>query len=1377
MICLIKKSYFKKVFKRAGMLFLVFAMLITETVSFATITDKNGVNIPNWSTVYKDAEGYTELVSDTVHSGNNALHLVKTSPLDGNQKYINLYNLAPIEKGKTYVYGCWIKADKAIKINMYFTDSGMENLSALGHTWDWKKVEFKITAPHTNANQAIGFMCYGAAKDIWIDDVFVYEVDENGNYVGENRIANNPGFELSTAAAASSDTKTDESVIWRDKQINNAEDYLSVSSELPLFKRNIKIDGDLSDWNGADSVDFLRYFKMTNYKGECTITATLKTAYDDKYFYFLVEADDPVHCDTGMYYWSSDSLQFMLTSQEGVFGEEIGIQYITSGKPYCTNENIEFSTGRNGNITYYEVAVPWGTYIPEKPGEFWFNAALNNNDGNERIYCLELDDGITNSKNADKAKKMVPMSDGDKTLTYLTAQDKNPMLPDGELGPKLSIINLGEATTAEIDLSDGSAEKVNLAANSFLEKKFSVKKHNFGSNTLEVDVKFPQKTVAAKFDYVALPDAAAVEEYRDKYTQKITELREKAAKLNKSGITTDYEYIDLNMAERSVEVLARLQAQGDYDVVVYNINALEEILSKCETALAAYESGEKKSMAVPKLADGKVVMKGNSFYGKTVTNGVEEYRPVYLASMILGWENRDEMPVWSGFGFNAMPLWVSFGEVVGQAESPAVWKKQRGSVDYSDADIVVTDEESHSGKHSVKFVNRTPETPGYGTYIYQSVIPEPNTKYTLKFSAKGNLNGMQVRFGNTTVLSGTTDEWKDYTLSWTSGENPTLTDIVVRTGDITDGAYIDDIILCKEDSDANIIKNGEFEMYYKKWEDTEFGVDYSKIDEVCDALRRAEFYNIKIAVDMMIHDPNEYLYTLENAKDEGKAYGVFMKTNPTAPSVEKAVRIFYRAVLPKIKEYDSLAVIDTHNEPTFNTSDSTYYKPFYTQFLIDKYGTVEKLNEVYNSDYATFEEIEMPTVRDTSMYFYDWQVFNESVLTDYFKVVAEEMAALAPEVPYSAKYMAETSPTLAENTLKWGIDFEKIEPYVTIAGNDAFAYLGGTTIQTKLAWYDIQHSLNGTAVADWENHIIIDHKTINLDPRQYNWLITNIWQGAIHYIAADEVWLWGINDEKENGVFRNTTMQYRADCMSGIGKTMSDINRLSYEVDAFKNEAADVGLFYSHASRTLDTSHASAFYESYCNTLYNGYKPCIITESHISDLNNYKVFVVPEALHTSRKSIETVINYAKNGGRVILLGENTFKYDLNNIEHPRELIDELYSVSEVIPTGTQPGEKKTAIAAQLFEILGDRYDEVLKPSYSLIDADTGEKVKNTEWLAVESDGGVIVNMLNYEWGAAKKVKLVIGGKVLTGENLLSGDSVGEVPSLEPYTPTFVKYNK
>lgn len=43
---------------------------------------------------------------------------------------------------------------------------------------------------------------------------------------------------------------------------------------------------------------------------------------------------------------------------------------------------------------------------------------------------------------------------------------------------------------------------------------------------------------------------------------------------------------------------------------------------------------------------------------------------------------------------------------------------------------------------------------------------------------------------------------------------------------------------------------------------------------------------------------------------------------------------------------------------------------------------------------------------------------------------------------------------------------------------------------------------------------------------------------------------------------------------------------------------------------------------------------------------------------------------------------------------------------------------------------------------------------------VESDGGVIVYMLNYEWGAAKKVKVVADDKVLTGENLLSGDSVG-----------------
>ena len=247
--------------------------------------------------------------------------------------------------------------------------------------------------------------------------------------------------------------------------------------------------------------------------------------------------------------------------------------------------------------------------------------------------------------------------------------------------------------------------------------------------------------------------------------------------------------------------------------------------------------------------------------------------------------------------------------------------------------------------------------------------------------------------------------------------------------------------------------------------------------------------------------------------------------------------------------------------------------------------------------------------------------------------------------------------------------------------------------------------------------------------------------------------------------------------MSGIGRTMGDINRLSYEIEAFKDKTADVGLFYSHTSRTLDVSHASAFYEAYCNTLYNGQKPYVVTESHISDMNNYKIFVVPEALHASRETVEAVIEYARNGGSVILLGEDCFKYDLNDIEHSAELIKALHSVAEIVPTGTQPGERKTAIASQMFDILSVRYDETLKPEYSLIDAETGEKVKNTEWLAVEYNGNVIVNILNYEWSTPKKVKLVTNGKMLAGEDLLRGEMVGDVVIINPYTPTFIKYSK
>ena len=257
----------KKAFKRISVLILVVAMFAIQSIGFAAIKDINGADIPGWNMVVKDSEGYVELVSDVVYSGNNAMHVVKTSPKDGSQKYINISNNAPVENGKTYVYGCWIKADKAMQINMYFTDNGMENMSSLGHTWDWKKVEFKVTSTKDNTAQAIGFMCYGAAKNIWIDDVFVYELDSNGNYVGTNLIANNPNFEGSKPAGGTATSAApDERVVIREKDVSNAQNYLSVSKELPMFKKNIIIDGELTEWNDLIPVEFLRYYKMKDYK-------------------------------------------------------------------------------------------------------------------------------------------------------------------------------------------------------------------------------------------------------------------------------------------------------------------------------------------------------------------------------------------------------------------------------------------------------------------------------------------------------------------------------------------------------------------------------------------------------------------------------------------------------------------------------------------------------------------------------------------------------------------------------------------------------------------------------------------------------------------------------------------------------------------------------------------------------------------------------------------------------------------------------------------------------------------------------------------------------------------------------------------------------
>ena len=110
------------------------------------------------------------------------------------------------------------------------------------------------------------------------------------------------------------------------------------------------------------------------------ISAQYWTAYDDEYFYFAVKVDDPVHQQRKdpLKLWQDDSIQFVLSHESGsslladpaagkpVSEYNFGLALTPKGTmlvKYAGKDSgikdFPAKVTRNGNNTFYEVAVPF----------------------------------------------------------------------------------------------------------------------------------------------------------------------------------------------------------------------------------------------------------------------------------------------------------------------------------------------------------------------------------------------------------------------------------------------------------------------------------------------------------------------------------------------------------------------------------------------------------------------------------------------------------------------------------------------------------------------------------------------------------------------------------------------------------------------------------------------------------------------------------------------------------------------------------------------------------------------------------------------------------------------------------------------------------
>lgn len=125
---------------------------------------------------------------ETVHSGDAALKIYQNQKRDDGS-FVEFYTNESVtmEKGKSYRVSMWLKNENSTRINFLNEWSSVPNANAeMIGTNDWKEFTYDYTAGANISTAVLRWRLYGPIGALWLDDISVYELDENGEPVGDN---------------------------------------------------------------------------------------------------------------------------------------------------------------------------------------------------------------------------------------------------------------------------------------------------------------------------------------------------------------------------------------------------------------------------------------------------------------------------------------------------------------------------------------------------------------------------------------------------------------------------------------------------------------------------------------------------------------------------------------------------------------------------------------------------------------------------------------------------------------------------------------------------------------------------------------------------------------------------------------------------------------------------------------------------------------------------------------------------------------------------------------------------------------------------------------------------------------------------------------
>ncbi len=336
---------------------------------------------------------------------------------------------------------------------------------------------------------------------------------------------------------------------------------------------------------------------------------------------------------------------------------------------------------------------------------------------------------------------------------------------------------------------------------------------------------------------------------------------------------------------------------------------------------------------------------------------------------------------------------------------------------------------------------------------------------------------------------------------------------------------------------------------------------------------------------------------------------------------------------------------------------SKYTIDKFKNWLQTKHTSIKTLNEYWNTNYATFQDVSIEIPIDMSLRgsakWYDWSLFNMDRVTDWYAFLKSEILKHDAQAKVHLKIM----PNLwTENKRVHGIDLEALTDMSGIIGNDSGAghkmYWGKHewTEHYRFEWrelcmgFDFMKSVSPNKINfNSELHYLStgQSRDLYLEP---TYARATFWLAHTYGMTASQIWYWPRNADgsiskkarKDKGYAGSNIHQPRV--TNEVAMTLIDLNSNAEEIMAFQRQRKPLRIFYSKTSAINKRKHMDDVFELYEKLHFEGTPLGFATQNILEkqDHTNWDVVLVHKTPYVTKKELDALQAYLNKGGTVVM---------------------------------------------------------------------------------------------------------------------------------------------